>query len=49
LKGVSVYPEQLAEAQKLYYQMLGWDESGLPTYTRLVELNLEWANAYLKR
>ena len=49
LEGVLVDPDQLAEAQKLYYQMLGWDESGIPTYARLVELNLEWAWDYLKK
>ena len=43
LKEVAVDPGQLAEAQKLYYQMLGWDESGVPTYARLVELDMEWA------
>jgi len=47
LKGVGVDPEKLSEAQKLYYQMLGWDESGVPTYARLVELNIEWATQYL--
>ncbi|MDF1593959.1 MAG: aldehyde ferredoxin oxidoreductase family protein [Desulfobacterales bacterium] len=49
LKEVSVDPGQLAEAQKLYYQMLGWDASGVPTYARLVELNLEWAYEHLKK
>jgi len=49
LKGLSVDPEQLAESQKLYYQMLGWDEAGIPTYARLVELNLEWALGYLEK
>jgi aldehyde:ferredoxin oxidoreductase len=49
LKSVSVDPDQLAEAQKLYYQMLGWNESGVPTYARLVELNLEWAYKYLQK
>ena len=48
LKGVGVDPEKLSEAQKLYYQMLGWDESGIPTYARLVELNIEWAARYLQ-
>jgi aldehyde:ferredoxin oxidoreductase len=47
LKGVGVDPEKLSAAQKLYYQMLGWDESGVPTYARLVELNIEWAAQYL--
>ena len=48
LKGVTVDPEALAEAQKTYYQMLGWDESGIPTHGRLVELDLEWAYEYLR-
>ncbi len=47
LKGVAVDPELLAEAQTLYYQMLGWDAAGVPTFARLVELNIEWAAAYL--
>ena len=47
LKGVGVDPEKLAAAQKIYYQMLGWDEGGVPTYGRLVELNIEWAAQYL--
>ena len=47
LKGVGVDPEKLAAAQKIYYQMLGWDECGVPTYGRLVELNIEWAAPYL--
>ena len=49
LKGVAVDPDQLKEAQKIYYQMLGWDEGGTPTYARLVELDLEWAYEYVKR
>lgn len=47
LKGIGVDPEKLAAAQKIYYQMLGWDESGVPTIGRLVELNIEWAAQYL--
>jgi aldehyde:ferredoxin oxidoreductase len=43
LKGISIDPGELADAQKVYYQMLGWDESGVPTYGRLVELGIEWA------
>ena len=45
----AVDPEELAEAQKLYYQMLGWDESGVPTFARLVELDLEWAYEYIQK
>lgn len=47
LKGIGVDPDKLAAAQKIYYQMLGWNESGIPTIGRLVELNIEWAAQYL--
>ena len=45
----SVEPSAFAEAQKLYYQMLGWDEQGNPTKAGLAELNIEWAGEYLGR
>ena len=48
LQGVVVDPGKLAEAQELYYQMLGWDSDGVPTRARLVELGIEWAGQYLK-
>ena len=48
LQGVIVDPGKLAEAQELYYQMLGWDSEGVPTRARLVELGIEWANSYIK-
>ena len=48
LKDVVIDPEKLEQAQKVYYQMLGWDESGIPTYGRLVELDIEWASEYLE-
>jgi aldehyde:ferredoxin oxidoreductase len=47
LEGVSIDPAKLAEAQRVYYQMLGWDESGRPTFGRLVELGIEWAYPHL--
>ncbi len=43
LQGIAVDPATLAEMQRLYYQMLGWDERGIPTRARLVELDIEWA------
>jgi aldehyde:ferredoxin oxidoreductase len=49
LKGIGVNPQELSEAQKVYYQMLGWDDKGVPTYGRLVELNIEWAAKYLAK
>jgi len=48
LEGLTLDPAQLAEAQSIYYQMLGWGESGIPTYGRLVELDIEWAAKYLE-
>jgi aldehyde:ferredoxin oxidoreductase len=47
LEGLAIDEDQLAESQKLYYQMLGCDESGVPTYAKLVELDLEWAHEYV--
>jgi aldehyde:ferredoxin oxidoreductase len=42
-KEFAIDPVKLSEMQKLYYQMLGWDERGIPTKARLVELDIEWA------
>jgi hypothetical protein len=28
--------------------MMGWNELGIPTYARLVELKIEWASKYLE-
>ena len=39
--------ERFAEARKTYYRMMGWDESGVPTPSRLAELHIEWATKYL--
>jgi aldehyde:ferredoxin oxidoreductase len=40
--GVAVDAEAMAEAQALYYQMSGWDETGRPTRGKLAELGLAW-------
>ena len=47
LKGVLIDQDDLSRAQKLYYQMLGWNEAGIPTPGRLAELDIEWASDYL--
>ena len=36
-------------AREIYYQMMGWDPEGVPTYARLVELGIEWAEQYIDR
>ena len=48
LAGVGVDPQKLKDAQDLYYQMLGWDQDGVPTRGRLTELDIEWAGQYLQ-
>ncbi len=45
LKGLD--PERFAEARKTYYRIMGWDESGVPTLSKLAELQIEWAAKYL--
>ncbi len=47
IKGIGILPDKLEETKKTYYQMLGWDEKGIPTAARLAELDIEWAKAYL--
>jgi aldehyde:ferredoxin oxidoreductase len=49
LKDISVDPDKLDIAQRAYFQMLGWDESGVPTYKKLGELDIEWADKYITR
>jgi len=49
LAGVIVKPDELSQAQKFYYGMMGWDERGVPTKPRLAELDIEWAEEYLRR
>lgn len=44
LTGEKLDREELGNALKTYYQMMGWDEeTGFPTRARLAELELEWA------
>jgi aldehyde:ferredoxin oxidoreductase len=47
LKGVVVDPRAFSQAKRVYYQMLGWNERGIPTGARLAELGIEWAASYL--
>lgn len=42
LKGTSISREKFAEAVSTYYSMMGWDEEGVPTKGKLLELNLEY-------
>jgi aldehyde:ferredoxin oxidoreductase len=49
LKDVSVDPGKLHEAQGAYFQMLGWDESGVPTREKLAALDLAWTREYITK
>jgi aldehyde:ferredoxin oxidoreductase len=40
LKGKAIDREEFADALQLYYQMVGWDEGGVPTRGKLAELGL---------
>jgi aldehyde:ferredoxin oxidoreductase len=47
LKGID--PGTFAKARKTYYRRMGWDDSGVPTPSRLAELEIGWAARYLSR
>jgi aldehyde:ferredoxin oxidoreductase len=47
LKDVRIDPAALKESQEIYYQMMGWDNLGVPTKGCLAGLDMEWALAYL--
>jgi len=36
------------EARELYYNMMGWNEKGIPTLACLYELGIEWVKDFLK-
>jgi aldehyde:ferredoxin oxidoreductase len=48
LRDVVVDPIKLKAAQKSYFEILGWNESGLPTHERLATLGIEWASKHMK-
>lgn len=42
-KGVGIPEDQIMDARRYYYSMMGWDpESGVPTEGKLMELDLGW-------
>jgi len=42
LSETAVSPEKLKKARSTYYEMMGWDENGVPTETKLDELDIGW-------
>ena len=44
LTGVAPTPEQVENAKRMYYEMMGWDRaSGVPSRAKALELDIEWA------
>lgn len=48
LKDIKIDKAEHEDAREIYYQMLGWNEKGIPTRGRLAELNILWAEEYIK-
>ncbi len=47
VKGRAVPEDQLMEARRMYYSIMGWDpETGVPTDGKLMELGLEWTREH---
>lgn len=42
LEGKKIDPSEFKQAVKTYYQMMGWDERGIPLESKLAELELDW-------
>lgn len=42
-----IEPAKLKSAITTYYKMMGWNEEGIPTKTKLEELDVEWVSQYL--
>jgi len=45
--GVALDPEEFNNALDLYYQMMGWNENGIPTPGKYSELGIEWVTEYM--
>jgi len=42
LAETAIKPEEFESAIFNYYKMMGWDEKGIPTKSKLEELELDW-------
>ena len=47
LSETSVDPNQLKAAVKTYYEMMGWNDVGVPTQGTLYRLSIGWASKYI--
>jgi len=42
LSETAIDPDKLKKAINTYYAMMGWDENGIPTRSKLEELDIDW-------
>ena len=49
LSNTSVDPVKLEKGRKLYYEMMGWDENGVPTDAKLEELDIGWVASLMDK
>ena len=45
LSNSTIDTEELENAKEIYYRMAGWNDQGIPTYSKLEELGIGWASA----
>jgi len=48
-KGFAIDKKEFAKAKNLYYEMMGWDEEGIPKKGKLVELGIEWIDKNMRQ
>ncbi|MFX1496345.1 MAG: aldehyde ferredoxin oxidoreductase family protein [Promethearchaeota archaeon] len=44
LKEISIDPKKFENARNIYYNIMGWNQDGIPTRIKLNELDIEWIN-----
>jgi len=47
LSETAIKPEDFKSAIINYYKMIGWNEDGIPTKSKLEELDIDWVSQYL--
>ena len=47
LANTKIDPIELQKALEKYYQMMGWDNDGIPKQSKLEELDIEWTLKHL--
>ncbi len=45
--GEQLTSREIDKMKKIYYGIMGWNEEGIPTYGKIIELDIGWAAKYL--